>query len=427
MCKRRKIKVSTRFSFSCSTNTNRTRCNYGLQRDQEKFISEGRTYYCISATYLPLPLHTVLQSLLTAFKCDEERPICSNCARYCSECIYPSLIPDTPRESSASRLMASLFITPESTLDGTPTSQRSAHNLPTRDLALMHQWTISTCYGLDDGFSEAANPWRIDIPILAQQFPFLMRGILAVTSLYLSKLTMDPNLRGRYMHLAAFHQDIALPEYRAALIDVTESTVTAVLAFSVLTVIYSFATTIGSEALHTSGCPEWLLLSRGVSQMPPHWETWIERGCLGPQTMHRRKLNAVDAKLYQDDYRLLALHSLLTTLSPEEQHEATHYEQALYWLRQAFAHAENPESRMSPMSAVMYWVERISQEFLDLLVLRKSRAIVLMAHFCVLMKRASNYWYATGVAEDIMTELQESLYPDLLPWIEWPMQVLGVA
>jgi hypothetical protein len=217
------------------------------------------------------------------------------------------------------------------------------------------------------------------------------------------------------MRLAAYHQDLALPEYRAALVDITESTVTAVLAFSVLTVIYSFATTIGSGALHTSECPEWLLLSRGVSQMPPHWETWIERDCLGPQTMHRRKLNAIDAKLYQDDYRLLALHSLLTTLSPEEQHEATHYGHALYWLRQAFAHSENLESRMSPMNAVMYWVERVSQEFLDLLVLRKPKAIVLMAHFCVLMKRASNYWYTAGVAEDIMAELRGTLYPDLLP------------
>jgi hypothetical protein len=410
--------------------TRRPQRHYCLKRNkllQEKFDLGGCTDYFPSATSLSLPMYAVLQRLLTSFKCDEDRPICSNCTRYCSVCVYPSTGLDTSQESSASIFMASPFTTPESILDDSSISQRSTHDLPTRELALMHQWSVSTCYGFGNGFSEDGDPWRIDIPILAQHFPFLMRGILAVTSLHLSKSTMDHNLRSQYVNLAAYHQDIALPEYRGTLVDVTEANVTAVLAFSVLTVIYSFATTKDSGALYTSGCPEWLLLSRGVGQIPPHWESWIERGCLGPQTMHRRKLHAIDAKLHPEDYRLVALHSVLTTLSPDEQHEATHYKAALYWLRQAFAHAGNPESRISPMCAIMYWVERISQEFLDLLVLQKPRAIVLMAHFCVLMRRASNYWYVAGAAEDIMVELQRTVHPKFLPWMEWPMQVFGMV
>lgn len=363
-------------------------------------------------------------------KCDEEKPICSNCARYCSECLYPSANSDTPRDGSASTSMTPPFIkTPESTFDDSPISQRSTgvHDLPTRDLALMHQWSISTCYSFGNGLLGGGDPWRIDIPILAQQFPFLMRGILAVTSLHLSKSTIDPALRYQYVHLAAYHQDLALPEYRAALVDVTEKNVTAILAFSILTVIYSFATAKEAGTLFSSGCPEWLLLSRGVGQIPPHWENWIERGVLGRQTMHRRKIQSIDAKLYPEDYRLLALHGMLSTLRPEEQNEAEHYIEALYWLRQAFAHAHFPDSRISPMCAVMYWVEHVSQAFLDLLMLQKSRAIILLAHFCVLMKRASHIWYAAGAAEDILSELQQILNPKFLPWIQWPLQTFGMV
>ena len=84
------------------------------------------------------------------------------------------------------------------------------------------------------------------------------------------------------MHLAVYHQDLALPEYRAALADVTELNVTAIFAFSILTTMYSFATAKVSGTPFSSGCPaEWILLARGIGQIPPHLETWLERGCLG--------------------------------------------------------------------------------------------------------------------------------------------------
>ncbi|KAF2714999.1 hypothetical protein K504DRAFT_445917 [Pleomassaria siparia CBS 279.74] len=369
----------------------------------------------------------IAKSSLAAEPCDEEKPICSNCSRYCSDCVYPTSYPNTPRHSSATPTPP--FIkSPGSTVDDSPSSQCSsgAHDLALRDLGLMHQWTISTCHDFGDGFAGGGEPWRTDIPILAQQHHFLLRGILAVTSLHLSKSTMDPSLRGQYIHLAACHQDLALPEYRVSLIDVTESNATAVLAFSALTVIYSLATAKDAGTLFASGCPEWILLARGVGSIPPHWENWIERGCLGMQTMHRRRLQNIDAKLHPEDYRLLALHGLFSNLNPGEQHESAHYKQALYWLRQAFAHCSNVESRVSPICAVMYWVERVPQEFLDLVILQKSRAIVLMAHFCILVKRASHLWYAAGAAEDMMIELHGNLNPKFLPWMEWPLRTFGM-
>jgi len=138
--------------------------------------------------------------------------------------------------------------------------------------------------------------------------------------------------------------------------------------------------------------------------------------------MQRRRLQSLDAKLYPDDYRLLALHPMLTNLGPQELHEDVHYKEALYWLRQAFAHSTCPQSHMSPIGAVLYWAERIPQEFLDLLTQKKPRAVILLAHFCVLVKRASHYWFCTGAAEEIMMEIQRNLDTKYLPWIEWPLQ-----
>jgi hypothetical protein len=105
------------------------------------------------------------------------------------------------------------------------------HSLPMGDLALMHQWSVATCHGFGDGFADDMDPWRDQIPIMALRFPFLMRGILALSALHLAKSTLNRNTRNRYLRTAAYHQDLAIPEYRSTLLDVTKENAVAVIAF----------------------------------------------------------------------------------------------------------------------------------------------------------------------------------------------------
>ena len=110
-----------------------------------------------------------------------------------------------------------------------------------RDLALLHQWSVSTCYGFGDDFLDDVMPWRDHLPVLAQQFPFLMRGMLALSALHLAKNATNAHTRVKFLRTAAYHQDLALPEYRGMLLDVTRENAVPVLAFSAMLAIYSFA------------------------------------------------------------------------------------------------------------------------------------------------------------------------------------------
>ncbi|KAF2263855.1 hypothetical protein CC78DRAFT_260839 [Lojkania enalia] len=358
-------------------------------------------------------------------KCDEEKPQCSNCVRYSAECVYPTPPLDT---SPLTPTPPSLNQTPEGIAEEPPVAQypKGINDLPIRDLALMHQWSVSTSLGFGDDFQGLSDPWRIDVPILAQSNHFLMRGILAVTALHISKLTTDPTMKLKYAQLAAWHQDLALPEYRAAIVNVTEENATAILAFASLTTVYSFTTTPQRGGHFTRGVPEWVYLHRGVGRIPQHWYPWIENGPLRHQ-LCRRRLQPVDPTANPDDYHLVCLRGMLCSLPPEEQSDGIYYEQALQALRQAFAHAYLPESRIGPKYALLIWIEQINSAFLELLYSQKPRALVLFAHCCILLKRAALVWFLDGTAELILTEIKGRLTEDFYQWIGWPLEICGMV
>ncbi|KAL1608451.1 hypothetical protein SLS60_003393 [Paraconiothyrium brasiliense] len=261
---------------------------------------------------------------------------------------------------------------------------------------------------------------------MAQQCPFLMRGILALSALHLAKTTLDRDTRVNYLRTAAYHQDLALPEYRTTLLDVTKENVAAVMAFSAILTIYSFAAPKDPGRVFAECPPEWIFLHRGVGDIPSHWQSWIQNTFLDRQ-MHRRRLQPVDPSLNPEDYRLHCLEALIASLPLEEANEAPAYEGALYWLRQAYAHTYNPESITGGLHALLFWIERVPQGYMDLLSMQRPRAMILLANAVVLVKRASHFWYLEGFAEHTIAEAKQVVDFELLPWIDWPMQVCGMV
>jgi hypothetical protein len=57
------------------------------------------------------------------------------------------------------------------------------------DLELLHDWTLSAYSGFGDKNGNE-DFWRAEIPRMAIEHPFLMRGILAVSALYLSRIRL---------------------------------------------------------------------------------------------------------------------------------------------------------------------------------------------------------------------------------------------
>ena len=350
--------------------------------------------------------------MLSSIQCDEERPRCSNCARYDSECVYaPATEPRT------------LTHTPESGGERTPSTDRD--ELPLQELELLHQWTIGTHAGFDDDLEV----WRVDVPRLGLRFPFLFRGIMAVSALELACRAPGAGLRVHYIHLAAHHQDRGLPEYRAALHGVTEENVTALLAYSLLTTMYSaVATATAGDIFNNTSALEWFMLHRGVSDWPLMWPEWLASG---PLHSHFRRwhMAPVDPGLNPDDWRLQKLQVQLVKTGGElAASERAHYEAAVRWLRQAFALTfAAPGRALAPKDAVFFWVEHVDAGFVELLARQQPRAVALMLFACVLVKRAQESAFMAGLADSMVRELVPCLdgRDVFLEWVDWPCRVVG--
>ncbi|KAF2012582.1 hypothetical protein BU24DRAFT_254746 [Aaosphaeria arxii CBS 175.79] len=365
-------------------------------------------------------------------KCNEEKPQCANCARYSAECIYPSLSSEVVTSNGVMISTTPPSVqTPESMPYDEPVTPQypiGSGDIPMRDLALLHHWTCSTSLGFGDDFPGAADPWRIDAPIIGQRFPFLMRGILSIAAIHLARISSDLPTRHKYIRLGAYHQDLALPEYRKALTDVTEENVAAVLVSAALAMVYSFAAPPkDSSSAYNHDARGWLFLHRGVREIPPQWAEWITKGPFKDE-MRRRTLPRVDPTLNPEDYRLVRLYTLISQLPVEEREQRPHYEDAIYWLRQAFAHVyAPPEVHLGFKYAMLLWIERIPQGFTDLIQKEEPLAFVLLAHAYVLIKRTEACWWNPGLAKYLMSELQDHLSADLRPWVAWPLQVCGLT
>jgi len=290
----------------------------------------------------------------------------------------------------------------------------------------MHQWVISTCYGFGDKFAEDVKPWREEIPVLGQRFPFLMRGLLALSALHLGRQCTDLQLKLKYLRTAAYHQDHAIPEYRSTLLDVTKDNVAAVLAFSAMLTTYSLAAPKDSEATLIDGPPEWIFLHRGIWDMPSHWQSWIDDSVMCRQ-MDRHRLQPVDPSANPEDHHLCALQTLISTLPPDQADDRPAYEGALYWLRQAYAHTFTPNSMLGAMFALLFWIEKVPQSYMDLLGARMPRAMVFLGNAVVLLKRVSHAWFLDGCAEKVLMDIKSMIGSELFPWIEWPWRACGMV
>ncbi|KAF9733639.1 hypothetical protein PMIN06_007852 [Paraphaeosphaeria minitans] len=197
------------------------------------------------------------------------------------------------------------------------------------------------------------------------------------------------------------------------------------MVFSAILTIYSFAAPKDAGRSFAEGPPEWIFLHRGVGEIPCLWQSWLEHSFFERQ-LHRRRLQPVDTCFNPKDYRLHSLEGLITSPPLEEANDAPAYEGALYWLRQAYAHIYNPESMLAGKYALLFWIERVPQGYIDLLSLQRSCAMVSLANAAVLLKRASQSWYLDGFAEHIITEAKQMMGFEYWTWLDYPMQAYGM-
>ena len=256
-----------------------------------------------------------------------------------------------------------------------------------------------------------------------------MRGILAISSLHLS--FRKPERHDYYNQLANRNQDAALSTFRPLMTNMNPSNCDAFLAMSTLIVVYAFESPKSSQSLGFSNYSgehsyEWLPLIKGVYTIIMSNYQWIKNGKLSlllhdhdngpPMTELPPVLNE----------QLNDLDRLCEQASGGEE-VIQMYKGALRSLRECFVRMNNRTIYECEVSIAFLWPVLIPQEFVDRLHAGEPIALILLAHYCVILHHLDSYWWMNGWATYIVRKINRELDDSMRSWLEWATKVVAVS
>jgi Fungal specific transcription factor domain len=306
-----------------------------------------------------------------------------------------------------------------------------AVNLDTLDLALFHHFTALTSFSLSPD-PEMQKVWKITVPEMAHTNIYLMHGILACSALHLRY--MQPSNQQELTTRAISHQALALPLFRSAISIVNDDTCHAIYAFSRLLVVFAFASELNNDSFllaqssAESDASNCLHLIRGGCSMLFSVKPVIEAGPLGrlipPGGKHP------DRSAYCEDPRLCSL-GFLPSLEPDEVAwqgmASTIYLDAFRELRVTFSGTYTRGALYTVWDVVQTWPARVSDDFVTLLHDEHPGTLILVAHYCILLKQLGTYWYMEGYAERLLSQVYTRVGPKWHTWMSWPLQDVGLG
>lgn len=307
------------------------------------------------------------------------------------------------------------------------------------DIALFNHFTQYTYH--DMGRSPLSRRmWQASIPEMAFRHDFLKHGILACSALHLAFL--NPSERRRYQIISAGHQERALPQFRALVADPTDETCNALLAFSHLLIVHCFAEEeqdgnlfLVKEA-EDPGLLDWLRVMRGSCTIFRHVWSDMTNGPVKPLIEENIQDEPLPIVSENPEHaarfkQLLTLPILgKTTLVAEMlQEQISAYSSALTILAKAFrcAQAAKDQGVLTLWTVVQIWPARIPLEYLDLLRTREPAALVLLAHYCVLLGPLEESWYMNGFRKRLLEKIYFQMDEEWRKWLEWPFAEAGLT
>lgn len=323
------------------------------------------------------------------------------------------------------------------------TPQTSVAALPSfsiRDLELLHHWTVSASVDIYKTPGPDAL-WQTILPQIGFQHPFVAHAILSLSALHMSYI--DGSQDRSYVVEAAQHHEIAIAGFHECLNDLSQDKGEALLAWSVLNVLYVFSVSRQLADTVERNSPrlrkdrllgtEWIPMMRGIEAV------------LGPYYDHLRpgKLNTLlnignwddldpdDLVSDPADLYLRRLRELW-----EDTVDAEVYDQALAAMRKCRMFTLQFETMdiqtlqswgcNRAWSGPLAFIHFAPQQYFTLLHQRQPHSLILFAYFGAFLHMLDDYWFLEGWGKDIVEVVDEMLGTYWRPWIYWPLQSVGL-
>lgn len=300
------------------------------------------------------------------------------------------------------------------------------------DLKVWNHFITSTAPTLTTPFEEK-------LVSRALSCDYLVHGMLATGALHLGYLSADPKEKEKYSYLASQHHDLALGPFQRAMANITAANANQLWVFSTLLMAFTYASYRSTEHLFPfSDSPSkevlsnWMLCIRGCVGFVQTALRHLEVGPLSFLISEGLKVETaiadgavvdpeVDQSMSLLKNTVFQMPIIKSTTTVEEM-EA--YEDAIERLRNSFAaYARGLDSKMTRATAAL-WVGRVSDTFIRLLSEKRPPALILTAHYCLILKYCENCWYMEQRAYYLFEAVKQTLGEQWAPYIEYPHRVL---
>ena len=295
-------------------------------------------------------------------------------------------------------------------------------NLDFHDLEIFNHYAAYTSSSLSDRDSVQLT-WRVAVAKEAIPHNFLMHALLGFASTHLAQLC--PVQRNAYGAEAVKHRNLALRSCIPDLRNITPTNCHALFAFSSLIAISTFVfpnSMNESPVVPIENILSFFILIRGVNTVLQGGLDWIRSGSLEPLIQDGR-LN------WRHDFPLLpaAFHAPFESLRALNANASAGttirkmYAEVIQDLENSYA-AHHPIA--SDRSLVFIWCAIVPEEYVSRVRKRQPIALVILAHFAVLLHSVSAQWWAGDRGRRLTEAIHAELDDKWKPAVRWPMDAV---
>lgn len=101
-------------------------------------------------------------------------------------------------------------------------------------------------------------------------------------------------------------------------------------------------------------------------------------------------------------------------------------QKALNDLRRLFAMIATPNQTISTKTLAFTWLAGLSERFLVLLAQQNTEAVIVMAHYSVLLNMVNDYWFMKGWGVRLLRQCSASTEGTAQELISWPLSLLNL-
>ena len=104
------------------------------------------------------------------------------------------------------------------------------------------------------------------------------------------------------------------------------------------------------------------------------------------------------------------------------------YKDSAFALARSFACLQALDENFTTLDVARFWPIQNSLEFVELLVHWHPGALILLAHYCIVLQRVGmGSWYLEGRAASMLFTIVRRLDPMWHRYIEWPLSEVGLS